>query len=54
MTRRIGKLTLNRETVRRLGAGMRDAQALSAERCNTDAYSFCTPCPESVNVCGLV
>jgi hypothetical protein len=49
---RTTKLRLDRETVRRLGAGVRDAQALSGPRCNTDAYSFCTPCAESVDVCG--
>lgn len=51
MTKRIAKLTLGRETVRRLAGAVRDAQAVSAVRCNTDAYSFCTPCPESVDVC---
>lgn len=50
---RATKLRLHRETVRRLAGAARDAQAVSAARCNTDAYSFCTPCPESVDVCGL-
>lgn len=48
---RTTKLRLDRETVRRLAGGVRDAEALSFPRCNTDAYTYCTPCPESVNIC---
>lgn len=51
MIKRIGKLQLDRESVRRLGGGTRAAEAWTAPHCNTDAYSFCTPCAESVNVC---
>ena len=48
-TRNARKLRLHRDTVRRLGAGTGDAQAISVPRCNTDDYSYCTPCPESVD-----
>ena len=51
MTKPIGKLRLNRETVRRLGEGTRAVEAWTAPNCTTN-YSYCTPCPESVAVCG--
>ncbi|HEU0077193.1 MAG TPA: hypothetical protein VFQ76_06065 [Longimicrobiaceae bacterium] len=53
MTKRIAKLELSRETVRRLGDGTRAAEAWTAPYCGTDAYSYCTPCAESVAVCGV-
>lgn len=48
MTKRIAKLTLSRETLRRIGDVTRAVEAWSVPRCNTDDYTYCTPCPESV------